>query len=167
MQWRVGMDEQCVKCDAKCCRYFCFEIDEPESYEEFDDIRWFLLHEGVSVHIDEGDWFISIMNRCKMLGADNRCQAYEDRPLICRKYSPDNCDWTSGDYGYDELFETPEQIEAYARKILGKKKFERQKARLQAKCDRRRPKGAGKDMQPAAAASRPTRTPKTKKRKRA
>jgi Fe-S-cluster containining protein len=114
-------DADCSRCNALCCRYFCFEIDEPESVGEFEDVRWFLLHEGVSVHVDEGDWYISIMNPCSRLGEDNRCEIYEDRPLICRKYSPDNCDATGGEYEYDEMFQTPEQLEAYARKTLGKK----------------------------------------------
>ncbi|MFP4353600.1 MAG: YkgJ family cysteine cluster protein [Phycisphaerae bacterium] len=114
-------DADCAKCNAKCCRYFCFEIDAPEDVDEFEDVRWFLLHEGISVHVDEGDWYISIMNPCRHIGQDNRCGIYEDRPLICRKYSQDNCDATGGDYEYEEFFETAEQLEAYARKKLGKK----------------------------------------------
>ena len=119
------MSEMCVACGAKCCQYFCFEIDEPDDYEEFEDIRWFLAHEGISVHIDEdGDWYISIANRCKKLGPDLRCTDYENRPLICRKYEQDNCDHTGGDYEYQEEFTEPEQLERYARKTLGPEKFE-------------------------------------------
>ena len=122
------MSKTCRACGAKCCKYFCFEIDEPDDFEEFDDIRWYLCHEGVSVHIDEGDWYISIANRCKMLGTDNRCKIYKERPLICRRYDPDDCDHTSGDYGYDEEFKTPADIERYARKVLGKAAYEKAKA---------------------------------------
>ena len=89
--------ELCRKCGAKCCKYFCFEIDAPDDVDEFEDIRWYLCHEGVSVHIDKGDWFISIDNRCKMLDENDQCTCYEDRPLICRKYDLGNCDYTSGD----------------------------------------------------------------------
>ena len=46
----------CTRCGARCCNYFCFEIDEPDEFDEFENIRWFLCHEGVSVHIDDGDW---------------------------------------------------------------------------------------------------------------
>ena len=123
------MSMTCVECGAKCCRYFCFEIDEPDDYDEFEDIRWYLMHEDVTVHIDEGDWFISVANKCKMLGPDDKCLAYETRPNICRKYDPDNCDHIGGDYGYDEHFKTPEEIEKYARKILGKATFERERAK--------------------------------------
>ena len=129
------MSLTCKECGAKCCKYFCFEIDEPDCFEEFDDIRWYLCHKGVSVHIDEGDWFISIANRCNMLETDNGCRMYEDRPIICRKYDPDNCDHTGGDYGYDEEFTRPEQIDAYARKTLGEAKYERDRARMRAKLE--------------------------------
>ncbi len=137
--------EACQKCGAKCCKYFCFEIDEPTTYPEFEDVRWFLCHEGVSVHIDEGDWFISMANRCKMLDADDQCTMYDDRPLICRKYDLTNCDHTSGDYGYDALFETPQDVDKYARKTLGKSAYERAKAKRRGKLERKAAKGKKKD----------------------
>jgi Fe-S-cluster containining protein len=127
----------CSACNAQCCRYFCFEIDEPETFEEFEDVRWYLLHENVTVHIDEGDWYISILNACKELGQDNRCGIYEERPVICRSYSQDNCDATGGDYEYEQLFETPEQLEAYARKTLGDKKYEKARDKARAKLDKK------------------------------
>jgi len=123
------MSNLCRKCGAKCCKYFCFEIDEPDSFEEFEDIRWYLCHEGISVHVDEGDWYISIGNKCMMLADDDSCHAYDRRPLICRKYAMDNCDHTGGDYGYDEEFTTPEQIDEYARRKLGKKVYRHEKAK--------------------------------------
>ena len=128
--------ELCRRCGAKCCKYFCFEIDTPDDVDEFEDIRWYLCHEGVSVHIDKGDWFISIDNRCKMLDENDQCTCYDDRPLICRKYDLGNCDYTSGDYGYDEVFTTPQELEDYARLTLGPK-FDktrnRKRARMAAK----------------------------------
>jgi len=130
------MSKTCQECGAKCCTYFCFEIDEPDSYAEFEDVRWYLCHEDVSVHIDEGDWYISIQNRCKMLMDGLRCRIYDSRPLICRKYDLDECDHTGGDYGYDALFETPEDLEKYARKKLGKATYERAKAKERARADR-------------------------------
>jgi len=124
------MSKTCVECGAKCCTYFCFEIDEPTDYGEFEDVRWFLLHQDVTVHIDGGDWFISICNRCKMLGLDNRCGAYDTRPNICRTYDAASCDHSGGDYQYEEHFTTPEQLEAYARRMLGDVKFDRARAKV-------------------------------------
>ncbi|MHC4294231.1 MAG: YkgJ family cysteine cluster protein [Planctomycetota bacterium] len=134
------MSKVCLKCGAKCCTYFCFEIDEPDSYAELEDVRWYLCHDGVTVHVDEGDWYISIENRCKKLGEDDHCTEYEDRPLICRTYSPEKCDFSDGDYGYDEYFETPEQLDAYARKTLGEKAYERAKKRARAKLEAKKHK---------------------------
>lgn len=119
------VDPLCRQCQAKCCRYFCFQIDTPESFEEFENLRWFLLHEGIGIHIDEGNWFISIDNKCRNLAADGRCVDYANRPVICRQYHTDGCDATSGDYEYDELFTSAEQIAAYARKKLGGAKYDK------------------------------------------
>lgn len=129
------MNPQCRKCGAKCCKYFCFQIDTPDSYEEFENIRWFLCHEGVRIHVDKGDWYIEISNRCKMLDGDGLCRIYADRPLICRGYDKENCDDTSSDYEYDAEFTTPRQIDRYARKTLGKRAFE--KARAEARAERK------------------------------
>jgi len=134
------MRKTCAKCGAKCCTYFCFEIDEPTDYDEFEDIRWFLLHHDVSVHVDDGDWFISIGNRCRMLGLDNECMAYETRPTICRTYNPAKCDHTDGDYGYDAEFTTAEELEAYARKTLGARKFDRARAKAWGLTDKKKKK---------------------------
>ena len=131
------MDSQCSRCDGKCCRYFCFEIDEPDDYGDFEDVRWYLCHDGVSVHVDDGDWYISINNPCKMLGPDSQCAIYEERPMICRGYDMGNCDFTAGDYGYDELFETPEQLDEYAMKTLGKKKYAKAREKARAKVVRK------------------------------
>jgi len=144
------MSTLCQTCGAKCCQYFCFQIDEPDDFREFDDLRWYLCHEGISIHIDEGDWYISIENPCKMLTKGNLCSIYEDRPIICREYDPATCDHTGGDYEYDEEFTEPEQLEAYAKKVLGERAYERAKARARAKVDgktkrkrtRRRPKAS-------------------------
>ncbi|MFA6135349.1 MAG: YkgJ family cysteine cluster protein [Phycisphaerae bacterium] len=122
------MSLECRACQAKCCRYFCFEIDTPETFNEFEDIRWYLLHEGATVHIDDGCWFIAIANKCRNLGPDWRCTDYENRPTICRTYEQDDCDATPGAYGYEQLFTTGEEIDAYARKTLGPS-YERSKAR--------------------------------------
>lgn len=123
------MSSQCIECGARCCRYFCFQLDTPDSYEEFENIRWYLCHRGVSVHVDEGDWYISIENQCNWLDEKTqRCTNYDQRPLICRKYAVGNCDHTQGSYEYEQLFTQPEQVEAYGRRKLGKRRWELEKA---------------------------------------
>ena len=73
------------------------------------------------------------MNPCKMLDEDGVCTIYDDRPLICRKYNLSKCDQTIGDYGYDEEFNTPEELMVYARKDLGEDEFDYQRAKHRAK----------------------------------
>ena len=83
----LGPDEVlCFYCPAKCCRYFALPIDTPTDWEDFEFMRWFLLHERASVFTEEGDWYLLVHSPCKMLGDDNLCQAYETRPEICRDY---------------------------------------------------------------------------------
>lgn len=128
------MTNRCETCKGLCCRYFCFQIDEPDDYEEFEDVRWYLYHEGVSVHIDEdGDWYIQIENPCRALDENYRCTVYEDRPLICRGYSDENCEATDDDYGYQEEFKSPEQLVAYARKTLGEDVYVKEMIKHRAK----------------------------------
>jgi Fe-S-cluster containining protein len=115
----MAEENLCDRCTALCCRYFALGIDEPDTPEEFDDIRWYLAHENVHVFIEDDDWYLSIQTRCQHLMDDNRCGIYEDRPKICRKYTTDNCDYYTGSYDFEQYFTKPEQIEAYAQATLG------------------------------------------------
>ena len=108
----------CPQCDAACCKYFAFEIDEPEDEEELDKVFWFLVHEGATVFVDEGKWYLQISNKCRYLAPDGRCGIYEKRPQVCREYGlgedgEPNCEFTGHDYGYDMEFKTPEAFLIY------------------------------------------------------
>jgi Fe-S-cluster containining protein len=105
----------CEHCTALCCRYIALPLDEPESRRDYDDIRWYLLHEGVSVFVEDGDWYICVQTVCRHLQPDHRCGIYETRPRICREYSTDNCDYHSGDYGWEQHFTCPEHLDEYVR----------------------------------------------------
>ena len=94
---------------AKCCRYFALPIEEPENWKDFEYIRWYLLHERATVFIEDDSWYLLVHTKCKHLGDDHLCQAYETRPQICRDYTTDNCEYHD-DWTYDHYFETPEQI---------------------------------------------------------
>lgn len=105
----------CEHCTAACCRYLALPIDTPETHADFDDLRWYLLHEGVSVFVEDGEWFICMQTACRHLLADNRCSIYQTRPNICRNYTAENCDYHSGDYGWEHHFTSPEHIREYMR----------------------------------------------------
>ncbi len=102
----------CEHCTAKCCRYFALPIDEPKSREECDYVRWFLLHQGATIFVDEGTWYLLQHSPCRHLQADNRCGIYETRPQICRDYTTDACEYDDS-WTYEQYFETPEQFEEY------------------------------------------------------
>ena len=105
----------CEHCTAACCRYIALPIDTPETQADFDDVRWFLIHERVSVFVEDGDWYIAFDTPCRHLQADHRCGVYATRPKVCRAYSTDECDYHSGDYGWEQHFTSPEHLEDYVR----------------------------------------------------
>ncbi len=108
----------CDYCSAKCCRYFALPFDRPTTWKEFDQMRWFLLHERAAVFVENGDWYVLVYNVCRHLQADNRCGIYETRPQICRDYSTRNCEYEDS-WVYDHYWELPEQVEEYAEAVLG------------------------------------------------
>ncbi len=111
----------CEHCAAACCRYLALPIDKPARARDYDDIRWYLMHEGVTVFVEEGDWFVQFQTRCGNLGADNLCAIYDTRPKICEEYEPGSCDYAGGSYGYDHLFTHAKQIEELYFRRTGKK----------------------------------------------
>ena len=107
----------CSYCTARCCRYFAMGIDAPKTWEQFDNMRWYMMHGPFSVFVDGTSWFLLIPGDCQHLQADNRCGAYDTRPEICREYSTDNCEF-GNDGVYDQYFETPDQLWEYAHAVL-------------------------------------------------
>lgn len=104
----------CIECGAQCCRYIAVEIDTPKTKREFDDIRWYLLHENVYVFIDHDQvWHIEFRTRCRALSAGHLCTEYDTRPQICRDHG-----WPVGhceffDSPYKKRFTSPEEFERY------------------------------------------------------
>ena len=112
----MAKQSQCERCTGLCCRYFALPIDKPETREDFDDIRWYLCHKDISVFVEEGDWYISVLNACRHLDeVDHRCSIYESRPTICRKYKHADCDFVEGEYQYDLHFTNDKEMEEYMR----------------------------------------------------
>lgn len=116
----MAKESLCDKCAALCCRYIALPIENPTDVTDYDNIRWYLLHENVVVFVEKKQWYVSFLARCKQLQEDNRCGIYHTRPRICRGYDTDNCDWHGGDYAYEHLFTSAEQLRAYAEEKLGR-----------------------------------------------
>lgn len=113
----------CQYCTARCCGYFALPMETPTELNDFENIRWFMLHGRVSVFVDSGTWYLCVFNKCDHLRPDNMCGIYETRPQICRDYSADSCEYDN-DGLYEQLFETPDQIWEYAMAILPMEKPE-------------------------------------------
>lgn len=107
----------CSYCTAKCCRYFALPIDTPETLQDFDHLRWYMIHRRVSLFVEDETWYLMVHADCEHLQEDHRCGIYEDRPQICRAYTTDECEYDD-DTCYDQFFETAEQIWEYAEAIL-------------------------------------------------
>lgn len=106
----------CEKCQGLCCRYIALPIETPSTRGDFDDVRWYLAHEGITVFVEDDDWYINIASRCKHLTRDNLCEIYAKRPRICRGYKDASCDYHSGDYGYEHYFSSIEELDEHIRR---------------------------------------------------
>ena len=123
---KTPVTTECQKCHGKCCRYFAQPIETPEDWDDFDDIRWYLCHENVSVFVEDGDWYLNVQNKCRYLSEeDYRCGNYEVRPKICRDYDTDGCDLTGDDYGYELHFLDDKSMEEYMKIKFGVRVFEK------------------------------------------
>jgi len=60
-------------------------LETPEDWADFDDIRWYLAHERVSVFVWKGSWYLRVHNKCRHLSRTNQaCQIHRTKPAICR-----------------------------------------------------------------------------------
>jgi uncharacterized protein len=123
----------CHRCSGLCCRYFALPIETPTNWKDFDDMRWYLAHENISIFVEKGDWYLNVHNRCQYLAADHRCAIYETRPKICRTYKTDDCDFTGDDYQYQMHFTSEEQLTKYMKIKYGEKVLDRLKGRAKPK----------------------------------
>lgn len=55
-----------------------------------------------------------VAGTCMYLSKKNLCTIYDKRSEVCRDHSPDACEM-SGKW-YDEMFTTPEDLDAYFNK---------------------------------------------------
>jgi Fe-S-cluster containining protein len=128
---------KCGGCTALCCNYFALEIDGPEEPEDFENLRWYIIHEDIQIFVDDDVWFLQIMRKCTWLDG-NKCGNYENRPTICHEYSDDMCDKDGVES--DIQFRNIEELEAYRDKWVAK--YEAKHARKSKKPHKRQGKRA-------------------------
>lgn len=113
-----ALADLCGKCRGLCCRYYTVTLNVPDNADDFDEIRWFLAHEDCYVYVDEGEWHLNIIAKCRFLDPSGRCLIYEHRPDVCRDFGrEEECEWT-GELEFDRVFRTIPELEAYAKEIL-------------------------------------------------
>jgi Fe-S-cluster containining protein len=111
----------CDHCTAKCCRYFALPLEKPRKGEDFEYLRWYVMHGSTAVFCEDGAWYVMVLNKCDHLQDDHRCGIYHQRPQVCREYDTVECEYED-DWTYERLWETPEQIAEYAEAVLPRKK---------------------------------------------
>jgi len=113
----------CDHCTAKCCRYFALPIETPEALQDFEYIRWYVMHGETTIFREDGSWYLMVHNKCDHLLDDHRCGIYHQRPQICREYHTDDCEYEDN-WIYDHYWEVAEQIGEYAEAVLPRKRGE-------------------------------------------
>ena len=110
------LENKCSLCKGtKCCSYISQQIDTPSSIEAFDFLAWQLSHRDVQLYKDEG-WFLLINNPCLHIQKDGGCGIYETRPMICREYDNDFCEYDEPAEKYFELhFRNYQELDEYCR----------------------------------------------------
>lgn len=111
----------CEHCTSLCCRYYSLHLATPKTWDDFDNIRWYLAHGGNSVYVDAGNWYLMVHGDCRYLLPDNRCGIYQNRPKVCADYTTEACEFDN-EFVFDKFFEVPEQIWEFAEAILPPRK---------------------------------------------
>jgi Fe-S-cluster containining protein len=100
------------QCQGRCCKYIVVKIPAPRTRIDHEEIRWWVAHEGISVHISQRKWYLQVFSRCSYLTPNNLCGAYEKRPDVCRDYEPNNCEFTA-ELNIQREFTTMEEYDQY------------------------------------------------------
>ena len=115
---KITTENKCGFCtNSKCCTYITEELVTPRSMKDFDHMLWQLSHRDVQAYKDEDGWYLLINNACTHLEEGGRCGIYADRPLICREYTNDYCEFDDpAEDGFELFFADYAALLKYVRK---------------------------------------------------
>jgi Fe-S-cluster containining protein len=115
---KITTENKCGFCtNSKCCTYITEELATPRSMHDFDHMLWQLSHRDVHAYKDEDGWFLLINNPCLQLLPDGRCGIYDDRPLICRQYTNEYCEFDEdSSEGFELFFDSYDSLLSYVKK---------------------------------------------------
>ena len=114
----TAIDSKCAKCaQSICCNSINQKIDAPVSKSDFDHLLWQVSHKNINVFKDADGWYLHIYSNCEHLGDFGACKIYDTRPLVCREYSNDFCEYDEPIPEASEFFfENHKQLDDYCRK---------------------------------------------------
>jgi Fe-S-cluster containining protein len=114
----ITAENKCGFCtNSKCCTYITEELVTPRSMHDFDHMLWQLSHSNIQAYKDEDGWYLLINNACTHLESDGRCGIYDDRPMICREYTNDYCEFDEdSEDGFDLFFEDYDALLKYVKR---------------------------------------------------
>jgi len=115
---------------SKCCVYITQPMDTPRTMADFDYLAWQLSHQNVQAYKDEDGWFLLVNNPCLHLQPGGGCGIYDKRPMICRGYENDYCEYDSpAEEGFEVFLDGYAALDAYCRKRF--KKWDKRFKKLQ------------------------------------
>jgi uncharacterized protein len=120
----------CNHCTGRCCRHFSLPIDNPTTWNDYDSIRWYLAHGQTLIYVERKQWYLLVMTKCTYLTDGDLCRIYLNRPKVCRDYTTDHCEY-DGEWTFDKVFETPEQLWEYAEAVLPAKRQRSKKSKYE------------------------------------
>ena len=108
---------KCLKCGSACCRYLTISIPAPRSKLDFNNLLWQVYHRNIKAFKDDNGWYMLIDSPCIHLEKGGTCGIYDKRPVTCREYSVNNCEYGSTMEEIATLyFPTAASLELYCRK---------------------------------------------------
>jgi hypothetical protein len=80
-------------CGARCCRYLTVAIPTPTAESDWDEIRWWLAHGGVTVSKDDDGWLLTVETSCRHLEPNGACGIYPARMTLCADHDVVDCEF--------------------------------------------------------------------------
>ena len=116
----------CDQCpDSACCRDVTVEIEEPETLEDWDEIRWMVAHKNVAVYVDnDDDWVVEFKTPCKKLDDKGKCTIYHERPQMCKEHELESCVYNGEGTVEKMRFDTMAQVEEHIKSKVKTKMIE-------------------------------------------
>ncbi|MFH1873764.1 MAG: YkgJ family cysteine cluster protein [Pseudomonadota bacterium] len=106
--------KSCSECGQQCCKSVIIQIDDPTSFQDWEEIRWKAAHKNVWVIKDnEDDWCVEFFTDCEHLQENGECTIYHKRPFICSEHAPDECIVNGEGEYYKLIFKTSAEVEEY------------------------------------------------------